>query len=239
MNDKLKRKWQVNNYGVDDEVTSLLACELGCSNALAHLLVSRGYDNYESAYNFIKKSQEILHNPFLLDDMEKAVNRILLAVNNDETITIYGDYDVDGVTSVSILYLYLESLGANVNYYIPCRKSEGYGVSVEALEKLRAKGTKLVITVDTGVTAIKEAEYAKKCGIDMVITDHHECTDALPNAVAVVNPKRHNSTYPFSALAGVGVVFKLLCAIEKTANNLSIMEATKRIANNFLIISAS
>lgn len=230
MSNRQKRKWQMKEYCEDSELILDISSKLGCSDTLATLLINRGYRDIKSAEKFIKKSQEILHNPFLLNDMNKAVARISASVKNKEKITIYGDYDVDGVTSVSILYLYLEKLGANVDYYIPCRKSEGYGVSVEAITKLKENGTKLIITVDTGVTAIDETEYAKECGIDVVITDHHECTDVLPNAIAVINPKRHDTTYPFSNLAGVGVVFKLLCALESTNCNVEMYEATKRIA---------
>jgi single-stranded-DNA-specific exonuclease len=134
--------------------------------------------------------------------------------------------------------LYLDKIGANIDYYIPCRKGEGYGVSKDALTKLKNSGTNLVITVDTGVTAIEEAKYAAECGIDFLVTDHHECTDELPNAIAVINPKRRDTTYPFPNLAGVGVVFKLLCAIESIYNDVSVLEATKRIAMNYSDLTA-
>ncbi len=231
MSERQKRKWNIKQN--NDDIVVDISLALGCSETFAKLLVNRGYNDIDSAEKFLRKSQEILHNPFLLNDMDLAVNRILTALENNEKITIYGDYDVDGVTSVSILYLYLNSLGANVDYYIPCRKGEGYGVSIEAITKLNNNGTKLIITVDTGVTAIDETDFANSCGIDIVVTDHHECTEALPRAVAVINPKRHDSKYPFSSLAGVGVVFKLLCAIESTKFSVSILEATKRIAYEY------
>ena len=238
MSERQNRKWYIKRTTEDNNSIFEIATQLGCSEILASLLINRGYTDIESAKRFITKSQEILHNPFLLNDMDKAVERILLAIKNKEKITIYGDYDVDGVTSVSILYLYLEKLGASVNYYIPCRKGEGYGVSIEALSKLKESGTTLVVTVDTGVTALDEAIFAKENGIDMVITDHHECTDVLPNAIAIVNPKRRDTTYPFSSLAGVGVVFKLLCALESKYNDISILEATKRIAIGYSDLTA-
>ena len=238
MSERQKRKWNIKSGQIDDDKILDISSKLGCSYVLASLLVNRGYDTVESADKFLKKGQEILHDPFLLNDMDKAVARILSAISNNEKITIYGDYDVDGVTSVSILYLYLEKLGANVEYYIPCRKGEGYGVSISALTKLKDDGTKLIITVDTGVTAIEEAKYAKSCGIDFLVTDHHECTDVLPEAVAVINPKRHDTTYPFPNLAGVGVVFKLLCAIESVYRNVNMHEATKRISIDYSDLTA-
>lgn len=238
MSERQKRKWHVKGNYCDKNLIMDISSELACSEILATLLVNREYRDSKNASNFIKKSQEILHDPFLLNDMDKAVDRILTAIKNREQITIYGDYDVDGVTSVSILYLYLEKLGAKIDYYIPCRKGEGYGVSIDALTKLKENGTKLIITVDTGVTAINEVVYAKECGIDVVVTDHHECTDTLPDAVAVINPKRHDTTYPFSHLAGVGVVFKLLCAIETTYNKIDLLQATRKIAIGYSDLTA-
>ena len=134
--------------------------------------------------------------------------------SGDEVIAIYGDYDVDGVTSVSIMYLYLTSLGLHAGYYIPSRVDEGYGVNREAIKKLHSKGVTLIITVDTGITAIEEIEYAKKLGLDIIVTDHHECRPVLPDAVAVVDPHRPDCPFPFKELAGVGVAYKLICAVE-------------------------
>lgn len=187
---------------------------LSVGSLLSKVLVLRGYDTPLAAKKFLNLEAEHLHNPFLLKDMDKAVERILKAVEDGERITVYGDYDVDGVTSVSSLYLYLLDLGANVDYYIPNRLSEGYGINAAAIDGLKANGTSLVITVDTGITAAEETEYMKSVGIEAVITDHHRCQDVIPDAVAVVNPKRPDDTYPFKELAGVGVVFKLLTALE-------------------------
>ena len=188
--------------------------ELSIGSLLSRILALRGYDTPEKAKRFLSSEAEILHNPFLLKDMDKAVERILRAVEDGEKITVYGDYDVDGVTSVSSLLLYLKSLGANVDYYIPNRLSEGYGINAAAVDVLKKENTSLVITVDTGITAVEETEYMKKVGIDVVVTDHHRCQDEIPRAVAVVNPKRPDDGYPFKELAGVGVVFKLLTALE-------------------------
>ncbi|MBQ8392553.1 MAG: single-stranded-DNA-specific exonuclease RecJ [Clostridia bacterium] len=211
---------------------------LGISPILATLLLNRGYSTVEGVRTFLGKSTEILHDPFMINDMEKGAKRILEAVRNNEKIYVYGDYDVDGVTSVSILYLYLEGMGADVNYYIPNRKGEGYGVSEQAVNKLAEKGTKLIITVDTGVTAHKEVEIAKGFGIDTVITDHHECPATLPDAIAVINPKRRDSEYPFQSLAGVGVVFKLLCALEYLFTGESLIDCTRRIAERYADLTA-
>ena len=230
--EKLKeKKWVVKEFDEADVLN--IASSLGCSRALATLIYTRGYKTPEKAREFLEKSQEILHDPFLLNGMDLAVNRIIRALSEKERITIYGDYDVDGVTSVSILYLYLKNKGADVDYYIPSRKGEGYGVSSDAIDILHARGTNLIITVDTGVTAIKEVEYASSLGIDVVVTDHHECTDQLPNAIAVINPKRRDTTYPFASLAGVGVAFKLLCALESELEGISITDATRSVAYNY------
>lgn len=191
-----------------------LSRELSIGELLARILVLRGYGDKDSARAFLSCETALLHDPYLLKDMDAAVKRILDAVRNKEAITVYGDYDVDGVTSVSSLWTYLRGIGASVDYYIPNRASEGYGVSRAAIDALKESGTSLVITVDTGITAIEETEYMKSLGIDAVITDHHRCRETLPSAVAVVNPKRPDDTYPFKELAGVGVVFKLLTALE-------------------------
>ncbi len=180
----------------------------------AQLLVNRGYRTPKAAQDFLLKREELFHDPFLLKDMEAAARTILQAVSNGEKIAVFGDYDVDGVTSVSILCLYLRRLGGNITYYIPCRTGEGYGMSEPAVRKLAAEGVTTIITVDTGITAQAEAEVLHSLGVTLVVTDHHECHGDLPAAAAVVNPHRPDDTYPFKELAGVGVVFKLLCAME-------------------------
>ncbi len=217
-NTKKKTKvWSVlyqNDCGEKDATVRALAEALDVSEICAKLLVNRGYSTPKEAKAFLENETTVLHDPFLLADISAAIKRINEAVRNGEKIVIYGDYDVDGVTAVSTLYLYLSELGANVSYYIPQRSGEGYGVSVAAIDRLRALGVDLIITVDTGITANDEVEYARECGIDMVITDHHECRPELPRACAVVNPHRPDCSYPFKELAGVGVVFKLICAYE-------------------------
>ena len=186
---------------------------LGLLPVTSKLLAIRGHDTPEKAQRFIKKESTFFHNPFLMKDMDEAVTRIMKAVYGGERITVYGDYDVDGVTSVSTLLTYLQSIGADADYYIPNRAGEGYGVNPDAVKALKARGTDLIVTVDTGITAIEETELIHSLGMDIVVTDHHRCQERLPNASAVINPQRPDDEYPFKELAGVGVVFKLISAL--------------------------
>lgn len=199
----------------EDPAVAPIAQALGITKPTAALLCARGYRTPEEARAFLEKDQLLFHDPLQLPDMERAVARIKVALAAKEKITVYGDYDVDGVTSTSILYLYLQNRGAEVAYYIPERFSEGYGINSTALDQIAADGTTLLITVDTGITAVEEAKHLQTLGMDLIITDHHACLDVLPAAVAVVNPHRADSIYPFADLAGVGVTFKLLCALEQ------------------------
>ena len=218
METKKKNKvWSVlyqKDCGEKDATVRALAEELDVSELTAKLLYNRGYETANDAKSFLENETSVLHDPYKLADVKAAIERIKKAIDSKEKIVIYGDYDVDGVTAVSTLYLYLSELGADVIYYIPKRDGEGYGVSLGAIDRLSDLGVKLIITVDTGITANDEVEYAREKGIDMVITDHHECRPELPKACAVVNPHRADCEYPFKELAGVGVVFKLICAYE-------------------------
>ena len=184
------------------------------SNICASLLYNRGYTTPELVSSFLRFDDIVMHSPLLLKDVEKAVERIQRALEDGERIAIFGDYDVDGVTSVTMLYLYLKELGADIGYYIPNRIGEGYGMSNSAIQYLSEIGVSLIITVDTGITAFEEVEFARSLGVDVVITDHHECQETIPDAVAVVNPHRVDCPYPFKSLAGVGVIFKVICAFE-------------------------
>ncbi len=189
--------------------------ELGLSEVTAKILADRGINTVEAAEKFLNPDYTQLHPPLLLPDMETAVERIVSALANSEPITIYGDYDVDGQTSVVLLVEVLRSLAKDpelIHYYIPNRMDEGYGLHQEALAEI-SKSSSLVITVDCGVTAIAEADYARQIGLDLIITDHHEPKAQLPKAVAVINPKRADSVYPFAYLAGVGVAYKLVQAL--------------------------
>lgn len=234
--EKLKEKtWLTRNdtSPVAIEAAGKISRALGINPIVAQLLYNRGYTTPQAAATFIKVEGEIFRNPFDMADMELAVARIKRAVDNHEKITIYGDYDVDGVTSVCTLYLYLKSQGADVDYYIPNRAGEGYGVSRSAIDAIKSSGTKLIITVDTGITANEEVLYAKSIGIDFVITDHHECRTDLPLAEAVVNPHRPDCHYPFKELAGVGVVFKLISAYEERVSGSDRIGATFRIIKQY------
>ena len=174
-----------------------ISSELGINPIIAKLLYNRGYEDVASAKSFIYMESEMLSSPFDMKDMDLGIKRVEKAILNHEKITVYGDYDVDGVTSVCTLYLYLKSKGADIDYYIPNRSGEGYGVSCSAIDGIKEHGTKLIITVDTGITANEEVEYAKSIGVDMIVTDHHECSTDLPLAEAVINPHRPDCTYPF------------------------------------------
>lgn len=236
---KMRKIWKVGKIDNDAETLSCISAistTLGISSVCAKLLYSRGYKTVEDAENFIKKSGLSIYDPFRLADMQKAVDRILLAVNNNEHVAVYGDYDVDGVSATALLYLYLEEInpGMELGYYIPDRFAEGYGMSTGAIDVLAEKGVTLIVTVDTGITAVKEIEYANELGIDVVVTDHHECQNELPKACAVVNPHRNDSDYPFRELAGVGVAFKLVTAMEMVRvddRNQAIRNAYEKFAD--------
>ncbi len=230
-----EKQWLLHETGGEETVTAVreLAEKLNISTVLARLLVCRGLRDAESARAFICMESELLHNPFEMKDIERAVNRIRRAIRLHEKITIFGDYDVDGVTAVCTLYLYLRRRGADVGYYIPNRAGEGYGVSKTAIKRLFDEGTRLVITVDTGITASEEVAYAKTLGVDVVVTDHHECRSDLPEAEAVVNPHRSDCPYPFKELAGVGVVFKLICAYEESETGDRRSLCVRRLAEEY------
>ncbi len=177
------------------------------------VLVSRGITTPEAAAAFLEQETSLTYSPFLMADMDKAVARINDALANREKIAIYGDYDVDGITATCILVDYLKSRGADVVHYIPRRIEDGYGLSCDAIDTLRRQGVKLLVTVDCGITGVEETDYAKSLGMDVVITDHHECKDTLPAAAAVIDPHRPDCPYPFKHLAGCGVALKLALAL--------------------------
>lgn len=189
----------------------------GFSKVLSNLLALRGFETVKEANSFLNCDKKF-YDPFLINDMKIAAERILTAINNKEKITIYGDYDADGVTSTTLLYSYFSDIGIKVDYYIPDRLNEGYGLNLSRVEKIAEDGTTLVITVDTGISAFSEAALFKEKGIDLIVTDHHNIREGLPDAYAVVNPKHPFSSYPFKELSGVGVAYKLVCAVESLRN---------------------
>lgn len=207
-----RKKWVVSRC--DKDRAADIAENCGIEPFAAYLLCARGMTDEFEVESFLFDTDLI--DPFTLPDMDKACERINQALDNGEKITVFGDYDADGVTSTALLYSYLSSQGANVDYYIPDRAGEGYGMNCEAIDLLAQRGTRLIITVDNGISAIEEVDYAKTLGIDTVVTDHHKVGEELPCAVAVVDPHREDSFCEFSEWAGVGVAFKLISALNES-----------------------
>ena len=205
------KKWTTAR--VDKEKVKTVAKSLGIPAITAQMLLVKGFDDESKMRAFLSDRSDFA-DPFLITDMDVAAERITDAIENEEKICIYGDYDADGVTSTSILYLYLKSEWADVMYYIPSREGEGYGMNKSAVDKLAAEGVNLIITVDNGISAAEEVDYANSLGIDVVVTDHHEPPETLPNAVAVVDPHRKDDESEFKHLCGAGVVLKLIMALE-------------------------
>ena len=189
----------------------------------AAVLCARGVDTAPAASAFLAHGPDLLHDPFLLRDMEKAVERISRAIREQETLAVYGDYDVDGITATCLLTQFLRTLGGQVVSYIPDRTEEGYGLNNHAIDALARQGVTLIVTVDCGITAAQEVEYARALGVDVVITDHHQCKEVLPQAVAVVDPRRPDCSYPFPDLAGVGVALKLALALTAPAQRPQVL----------------
>jgi len=209
------KHWEVDGF---DRDTAVEFCRCGLNPLVSVFLASRGVSSIEEARPLMGEEPGVIYDPFELRDMDKAVLRIKTAVSNGERIAVYGDYDVDGMTSCAMLALWLRSQGADHEIYIPGRTGEGYGLNRQAINVLKSHDVGLIVTVDCGITAIEEAKYARELGIGLVITDHHECRDALPEADAVVAPKRPDCAYPNKSLAGVGIAFKLVCALEETSS---------------------
>ena len=208
------RAWQVNRP--DEGKAKRLAQSIGAPMLLARILVGRGLDTPEKAAALLIQEQA-LSDPFLLKDMDKAVARINEALDNEEPMAVFGDYDVDGVTATALLFEHLRSMGAHVRCMLPSREGDGYGLSRRALESLAEKGYRLVITVDNGISAVEEAEYCKELGMDLIITDHHLAPMPLPDAVAVIDPSQPEDHSPFKGLCGAGVAFKLCAALDGCA----------------------
>ncbi len=199
----------------DQVVLKSLAESLNVSSVVARILMNRGIDTFDKAKKFFRPAWNDLYDPFLMKDMEKAVTRLISAIKNQEKILIYGDYDVDGITSVSLLYLFLQSIDADVDFYIPDRLKEGYGLTIQGIQQAVDMGVKLLISVDCGITAFDEVAFANEAGLEVIVSDHHEPGERLPDAVAVIDPKRADCLYPFKELAGVGVAFKVIQAISQ------------------------
>lgn len=209
----MRKEWQYYQNKNKEEAIKIEE-KFKLNKLLSTILANRGV-TADSAEVFLNPNRYNFHDPFKMPDMDKAVDRILKAIRNKENTIIYGDYDVDGITSITVLKSFLKDRGLEVQIYIPNRLKEGYGLNKEAIEKISKENYTLMITVDCGITGIPEIEFAKNLGIETIVTDHHEPTESLPNAVAIVDCKRKDNKYPFRELAGVGVVFKLIQAISK------------------------
>ena len=217
----LEKEWVFLDENIDDAQAEAYAEIFDIPKIVAKVLLNRGLTDAADAKKFLDKTSENFYSPELMCDMDKAVARIKKAIANKENVVVYGDYDVDGITSTALLVRCLREWGVNASAYIPDRQNEGYGINKKAIEKIKESGATLLISVDTGITAVEETAYATSLGCDVIITDHHECKQELPKAVAVINPKRADCKYPFKDLAGVGVAFKLVCAAsEKSENEL-------------------
>ncbi|HNZ89265.1 MAG TPA: DHH family phosphoesterase, partial [Candidatus Cloacimonas acidaminovorans] len=224
----MNKKWLIPSppgKEINPEIEKLSA-EFKLPRLVAELLYRKGIKTVNSAQEFFKPSMDNLYDPYLFPDMEKAVQRILRAIDSKEKITIYGDYDVDGTTATALLYLGLKRIGANIDFYIPHRMIDGYGLSLGSLDALRENGSSLIISVDCGVNAIEEINAINSMGMEIIITDHHNPKDELPPAFAIINPKLPETKYPYEHLAGVGVAYKLLMAIY---NNLGIDSAENKL----------
>lgn len=207
----MNKKWEY--YDVNEEEIKEISDKFNISNLLAKILINREVINYDEIKKFLAPTRNDFYNPFLMPDMEIAVDRIIKAIENNEKVMIYGDYDVDGITSTTVLKQFLAERGLETGYYIPNRLEEGYGLNKEAIENIINEKYTLMITVDCGISGIEEIELCNKLGIDTIITDHHEQLEELPKALAIIDAKRRDNTYPFRGLAGCGVVFKLIQAI--------------------------
>jgi single-stranded-DNA-specific exonuclease len=232
----MKKNWELAKQ--NPRLVEKLAKSLGINPVTAQVLINRGIRNEVEGEQFLNSSLFDLPSPYLLKDMDKAVDRIRDAIGQAEKIAIYGDYDVDGITSTAILYLFLKDLGANVIYYNPDRLKEGYGVNIDAVHKLKNEGVSLIISGDCGITAHEEVVEAKRLGIDFIITDHHEPSDVLPEAAAVLNPHQEGCIYPGKEIAGVGVIFNLVIALRRLLRDSGFFESSEPNLGEYLDLVA-
>jgi len=203
--------WKYKNHNTEE--INKISKDFAVSNSIATIMYLKSITNKNESRSFFYSDLKFLHNPLLMLDMDKAIGRVIHSQNNNELILIIGDYDADGTTAASVLYLYFKSINIDVEYYIPNRQTEGYGVSINSIDYAHKIGAKLIITCDCGITAIEQIEYAKQYNIDTIITDHHKQKEELPKAFAILNPNREDCNYPFKGLCGAGVAFKLCLGI--------------------------
>lgn len=213
----MEKRWVIKKQGDTEKIEALMKV-LNIDRILANLLVQRGIKNYDDAKEFFRPQLNKLHDPFLMKDMDVAIERIEKAIGNKEKILVYGDYDVDGTTAVSLVYTYLKSLYFDVDFYIPDRYSEGYGISYKGIDFAHENKFSLIIALDCGIKATEKIKYANERSVDFIICDHHRPGDELPEAYAVLDPKRNDCTYPYKELSGCGVGFKLIQAYQQKKN---------------------
>ena len=214
----MRTKWDIFQCPI--QLRDQLSAQLGVVPLIAQLLIKRGITTPEKAERFLSPSLRDLADPFLLKDMERAVERIVRAVRDEETILVYGDYDVDGMTSCALMVEFLGSLGVKTSYYIPHRLQEGYGLNSEAVKRIAGEGVNLLICVDCGVSDLEEIDLARQLGMDTIVVDHHEVPERLPDACAIINPMQPDCAYPFKGLAGVGVAFNFVMALRRRLREL-------------------
>lgn len=208
----MEKNWIIKEPGNPADVDHLMEV-LGIDRVLAVLLSQRGIRTFDEAKAFFRPELSGLHDPFLMKDMDKAVSRLCKAIDGNEKILIYGDYDVDGTTAVALVYLFLKSIYSNISFYIPNRYDEGYGISIKGIDHAKKEGITLVVALDCGIKAIEKIQYARKCKVDFIICDHHFPSDEIPEAVAVLDPKRLDCSYPYKHLSGCGVGYKFMQAL--------------------------
>lgn len=209
--------WKLKEMG-DENIIANLSKELNVDSVIANLLIQRGITNFQDAKNFFRPSLDHLHDPYLMRDMDKAVERIIKAMDNHEKILIYGDYDVDGTTSVALVYLFIKKIYANIDFYIPDRYAEGYGISKKGIDYAIENNISLIITLDCGIKAVGRINNASSQGVDFIVCDHHQPGSEIPKAYAVLDPKQNGCNYPYKELSGCGVGFKFMQALSMKKN---------------------
>ena len=220
----MEKRWIIQKS--DQKFVQKLAKDLGVNHIVAHLLVLRGIENFDDAKLFFRPELKHLHDPFLMKNMQDAVDRIEKAIANKEKVLVYGDYDVDGTTSVAMMYSFLKRFSPEIEYYIPCRYEEGYGISLKGIDYAKKNNFSLIIALDCGIRAFNQVDYANEKEIDFIICDHHNPADKIPNAIAILNPKQSDCNYPYKELSGCGVGFKLIQAYSQK-NNIDFSEISE------------
>ena len=220
----MEKRWIIQKS--DQKFVQKLAKDLGVNHIVAHLLVLRGIENFDDAKLFFRPELKHLHDPFLMKNMQDAVDRIEKAIANKEKVLVYGDYDVDGTTSVAMMYSFLKRFSPEIEYYIPCRYEEGYGISLKGIDYAKKNNFSLIIALDCGIRAFNQVDYANDKEVDFIICDHHNPADKIPNAIAILNPKQSDCNYPYKELSGCGVGFKLIQAYSQK-NNIDFSEISE------------